>query len=493
MKKFLIVSSIILVLCFCFLASDLLLPIRNTNQYNINQTQFVSSPMGVKKGKKSFTSAKTKYIGKKQKQCEPFDDYENFDTCRFFEDSTNNKECNNCNNCDYSIIDCVGSTTKLAENEEQTLKVLFNNKTFLLDLKKYEIYSPVHTTILETNKFFRHGTTLEKMSEIERLVNNGLTYKQAFMLVCKNINVDIDKIYNACNFDPLDATIKYVPTSKKFYFTKEQIGYLLNEEVIYKNILDAFKNNQKALTLKATKLEPKYKEAQLKLCTNKRGSFTTNYSSSTNERKHNIKLALQKFNGVTLMPGETISFNKTTGVRNENTGYKQAKIILNGAYTEGAGGGVCQASTTLYNACIVSDIEVLTSQPHSLPASYVKAGLDAMVSYGSSDLVIKNTTDGAITFEANIRDDSCTVNVYGLSMNGTTIEVIGEILKEYDALPSSTVSASETNIEKNTIIRPAFKGFEVQTYALYKKDNKIVKTKKIRLSRYKSQSEIIAV
>jgi len=154
---------------------------------------------------------------------------------------------------------------------------------------------------------------------------------------------------------------------------------------------------------------------------------------------------------------------------------------------------VCQASTTLYNACIVSDIEVLTSQPHSLPASYVKAGLDAMVSYGSSDLVIKNTTDGAITFETNIRDDSCTVNVYGLSMNGTTIEVIGEILKEYDALPSSTVSASETNIEKNTIIRPAFKGFEVQTYALYKKDNKIVKTKKIRLSRYKSQSEIIAV
>jgi len=380
----------------------------------------------------------------------------------------------------------------LGETEQsQELKVLFNDKTFLLDLKKYEYNSPVHTTKLFEQKFSRHGSISDKMQTIEQLNATGLTLEQSFNIVCPNINKDVDKIYNTVNLKPKDATIKY--DNKKFIFTSEKNGYTIDKDNCYKTIFNAFTLGKTSIQLHPIKLEPTYKLADLKQCVYKRGEFETNISSSTNERKHNISLALKKFNGLTLMPNQTISFNKITGERTEKTGYKNAKVILNGNYVDGAGGGVCQASTTLYNACLVSDLKVMSSRPHTLPASYVKAGFDAMVSYGSSDLIIKNTTNGAITFETIVTDSTCKVKIYGLDMKDVNIELISEIINEYDSEPSKTISATEANVPSNTLVRPNFNGFEVQTYALYKKGNTIFKTEKIRLSRYKSQGEIWAI
>lgn len=378
-------------------------------------------------------------------------------------------------------------------DSEQQLKVLFNNKTFLLNLKDYEIYSPVHTTKLTENKYARNQSLENKLIEIEKLTNLGLSLKQSFNLVCPKIENDINNILKSANYNAMDAKIKLNTKTNKFEFTPEKYGYSLKEDDCYKLIFDAFKNNQSKLLLNATKVSPTYFLSDLKQCTNLRGAFSTNYALSTPERKNNIKLALSKFNGITLMPNQTLSFNKTTGERTEKKGYKQAKIILNGSYVDGTGGGVCQASTTFYNACLLSDIDVVSSCPHTLPASYVDAGFDAMVSFGSSDLIIKNTTNGPITFATSFTDTNCTVKVYGLSLNNIKIELISEVIKELDEKPNSTISALDKNVKPNTIVRPAFKGFEIQTHAIYKKDDVIFKTKKIRKSVYKSQGEIIAI
>ncbi len=378
------------------------------------------------------------------------------------------------------------------KSESQQIKVLFNNKTFLLDLKKYEINSPVHTTKLSEQKFARHGTLTEKVAEMQKLIDNGLSVKQAFNIVCINIDVDIQSILKKANLEPVDATIKFNKKTRSFNFSKERVGYKIRETELYESIFNALKNSEQKVKLNLTKLKPTYTENMLKQATNLRGTFSTNYQLSTPERKQNIKKALSCFDGLTLLPGASISFNSATGPRTEKTGYQQAKVILNGAYTDGIGGGVCQASTTLYNACLISDVGVISSSPHSLPASYVAPGFDAMVSYGASDLVIKNTTKNAITFVCEFTDSTCIVKVFGQKLD-YNIELINEVVKEYDELPSETISAKEKDLTPHTVVRPAFKGFEVQTYALYKKDDKIIKTQKIRLSRYKSQSKLIAV
>ena len=108
--------------------------------------------------------------------------------------------------------------------------------------------------------------------------------------------------------------------------------------------------------------------------------FSTDISSSTENRKNNVRLALSKFRGKTYVKGQQVSFNETVGPRTEENGFRAAKVILDGEFVEGIGGGVCQASTTLYNALLLSGNKILEKHRHSLRVSYVAPSFDAMVS-----------------------------------------------------------------------------------------------------------------
>ena len=145
----------------------------------------------------------------------------------------------------------------------------------------------------------------------------------------------------------------------------------------------------------------------------KKASYSTSIASSSDNRKHNVKLALAAINGSVLKDGEILSFNTKTGIRNEENGYKSAKIIVRNEYVDGVGGGVCQASTTLYNCALLAGLEVVSVNSHSLLPSYVEPSFDAMVNTGSSDLVIRNNTGGPIFIKACLKNDRAVVCIYG--------------------------------------------------------------------------------
>ncbi len=126
-------------------------------------------------------------------------------------------------------------------------------------------------------------------------------------------------------------------------------------------------------------------------CMEKLSSYATDYSSSSASRKHNIALAVKSVDGYVLGVGEEFSFNNVVGARTEENGYKKAKIIVKGKFTDGVGGGVCQVSTTLYNAVLRAGLCVKEAHSHSLPVGYVKPSFDAMVS-GGTDLKFINDT-----------------------------------------------------------------------------------------------------
>ena len=104
-------------------------------------------------------------------------------------------------------------------------------------------------------------------------------------------------------------------------------------------------------------------------------------------------MALEKFNGLVINPNEEISFNSITGPHTSENGYKSAIVIYNGEFTDGIGGGICQASTTLYNALLTSGVQINEVHKHTLPIRYVPLALDAMVSEYTADLKFVNTTD----------------------------------------------------------------------------------------------------
>lgn len=147
-----------------------------------------------------------------------------------------------------------------------------------------------------------------------------------------------------------------------------------------------------------------------------RAEFFTSYPASTEERKHNIKTAAAALDKTFVDVGAEFSFNLTVGERTEARGYKKAKIISRGRFEDGFGGGVCQVSTTLYNAVLLAGLEVSEYHPHSLPVSYIAPSFDAMVSFGSADFKFCNNTHNPVIIKVYADNSIIKIQIYGEPM-----------------------------------------------------------------------------
>ena len=152
---------------------------------------------------------------------------------------------------------------------------------------------------------------------------------------------------------------------------------------------------------------------EVKYDTHLLSTFTTYFDGTNENRAHNIRLAAEKINGSILADGDTFSFNATVGARTEEHGFKTAKIIEKGEFVEGIGGGVCQVSTTLFNAAILSGCKISEYHPHSLSVSYVPPSYDAMVSGTYFDLKFENVTGRTLYIRAFTGANYVKFNIYG--------------------------------------------------------------------------------
>lgn len=143
------------------------------------------------------------------------------------------------------------------------------------------------------------------------------------------------------------------------------------------------------------------------------GTYSTKLTDKTPGRLHNIKLGSSILNNATVRPGDTFSFNDTIGPRTEKTGFKEATIFDGkGNKTQGYGGGLCQISSTLYNAALGAGLSIEERHEHSRDVPYVKEGDDATVSYyDNEDLKFKNTLDKTITIKTIVAEDKLTVSI----------------------------------------------------------------------------------
>ncbi|MDR3602833.1 MAG: cell wall-binding repeat-containing protein [Desulfosporosinus sp.] len=145
--------------------------------------------------------------------------------------------------------------------------------------------------------------------------------------------------------------------------------------------------------------------------------FSTTFDSTMGNRTENILLAAKALDGKLLAPGEKFSFNESVGERTAEAGYKEALIIVGNTYTPGLGGGICQVSSTLYNAVILAHLEILERHPHSLPVDYVPSGQDATVSFPILDFRFRNNTDANLLIRSFIKGNTLTCQLYRKTEN----------------------------------------------------------------------------
>lgn len=220
-----------------------------------------------------------------------------------------------------------------------------------------------------------------------------------------------EKIY----LEPINAEVTFAPDSKvKFDIAKDTPGKCLNIEKTLAQIDKYLSRGRSAnIALTVDSITPQITEYSLRKATAVRKEFSTDFSRSSPDRKHNVKLALSQFNGMVLRPGDEVSFNKTVGPRTEERGYKTAKIIMDGQFVDGTGGGVCQTSTTLYNAALLADLKITEYHRHTLAVSYIQPSFDAMVNMSTADLKFVNDSNNYIFIKAWAEKDRAYVRLYG--------------------------------------------------------------------------------
>ena len=218
-----------------------------------------------------------------------------------------------------------------------------------------------------------------------------------------------------------------------------------------------------------------------------RASFYTTYSASSKERKHNIALACKSLNNTLVESFGEFSFNRCVGERTEKRGYQKAKIIVSGEFVDGVGGGVCQVSTTLYNALILAGLDILECHPHSLPVSYVEPSFDAMVNSGYADLKFINNTHNPIIIKAFANGDRLLIEIWGQKMKEKYIRK-SVVIKTLPALEEQVIFDTDGNYPdvfkgEYKWVRYGKEGLMSEGYLIKVLDKKTEK-KKIRSDRY---------
>lgn len=219
--------------------------------------------------------------------------------------------------------------------------------------------------------------------------------------------------------------------------------------------------------------------------------YNSRYDESNKNRTTNIKLASEKIDGTILMPGETFSYNKIVGARTIKSGYKEAAVYVNGKVVDGIGGGICQVSSTLYNAVLYANLEIVERRNHYFTTSYVPTSQDATVSYGTIDFKFKNNRTYPIKIECTAKNGISQVIIKGLKEE-TEYEV--EIQsKVTEVIPYTTKYIQNSNLEKGTqnIIQQGNDGCKSEAYKILKLNGKIVSKTLISKDSYNPMQEII--
>ena len=383
-----------------------------------------------------------------------------------------------------------------AKKFELTLK--HNNKTWHFDKQDFSVNSDIHT-IVEMAQLHEdyYGDYQQQLDYL----NNNKNINVAFNYLFLGLDEKIENVIKEIEYMPIDSQIIFDVTQENmFSYSDDKKGLKVDKNALYERINDAFiKSNNVVVEIPTMEINAEFTKERNKSITKKISSFSTNVADSTGGRKSNVKLALDKFNGMIIKNGETVSFNKITGPHTLENGYKTATIIYNSRFVEGVGGGVCQASTTLYNALLRANIQIDEVNKHTLPVKYVPLALDAMVSEYISDLRFTNNTGAPIYIKTYSDSESVSVEIYGkpndegytYDTRSETVQIIshtGDIVK-----PDEKGEYVDKVLFKGEYFRLTYprEGYEAISYLQTYKDGELIEEKEIRHEIYKPQNGIV--
>ncbi|MFD2671940.1 VanW family protein [Marinicrinis sediminis] len=220
--------------------------------------------------------------------------------------------------------------------------------------------------------------------------------------------------------------------------------------------------------------------------------YTTSYTRSSAGRVHNIEKTAATIDKMVLHPGDIFDYQEVIDLTRSTYGFREAPVIVNGKLVPGVGGGICQVSSTLYNAALLYGLEVIERQPHSLPVSYVPLGQDATFASGSINFRIRNQTHSSVLIHTETADKKLTVKLFGKRDPAVRYHIRSEIVNTLPP-PDKFVYQSSLGKGQSRVLSQGKTGYEVQTTRDLFRQGNLVSSTLISKDRYAPKPRLVAV
>lgn len=398
---------------------------------------------------------------------------------------------------DMSGLTLAEGIDRLTQSKKSELenRIEISTKEFYAN-KYYINYSDLGYTYniqevaTEAFQIGREGNVLERYRRVKELEANMMGFhltsthdltraKEVFAQIAEDINID-----------PIDSTFDF--NEGDIIITKDRQGRRVNVDKMYEDLEAGFPGIEK-IQIFVEYISPEFTEDYYGKINGIIGGFSTNFYGSAPGRIHNIKLSASSFKGMLVLPGEVVSYNDTTGPRQERFGYQEAPVILNGELTPGMGGGVCQTSTTLYNALLLADLEIVERHPHSISPTYVPRGTDGAVATGYLDLRFRNNFDHPIYIDSYVIGNNVFFNIYGdLKSRDYSVRIETQLL---ETIPYKVREVLDETLKpgERVLVQDGRTGYKVNTYKSIIRDDQVVSRDRISYDYYRERDYIYKV
>jgi vancomycin resistance protein YoaR len=381
------------------------------------------------------------------------------------------------------------------QTEQFALTIAYEGHNWRITSQEVPVGVQSDRALRQAYAYGRGGTLQQRYAQVVALAQHGVRLETTLGYDRDRVRELTDEVADRIDQPPQNARLSaFNPTARSFVFEEGKPGLLADREKLYADVtaaLDA-KIYDAAVQVQTTPTAPTLTQADIAPLYGRVSAFSTTTTDDRN-RNNNINLSAQAINGRMLMPGDKLSFNESTGQRTPAKGYLEAGAISGGQLIDETGGGVCQTSSTLFNAVVRADLEILTRTQHAWPSTYVEKGEDAAVDYPRLDFVFRNNQDTPVFIIAWYENRTVTVEVYGKLMPpGRSIDLYSETLKTYK--PSDEViytRSASLPAGSSKVAKKKRTGYLVDTYKVYYQDGAELQRDRLWRTEYKAiQQEV---
>lgn len=510
-KKFIIFFVIPLIVLIILLAIlSTIFALINMNNTNIIDGVFIQgidvSNLSVEDAKSKLSSIVNEYISKEitlkygdfSKTLVPSQFNVNFDVDSAIQTAYSIGRSGNVFENNFAILNALLNSNNIGQNMEYDSELL---DALLLELnnelpgrmENSGYYVDGTSLIIDSGKEGVNVDTEVLANRIAKALND--INNQDIVIEIPVVNVapspiDLDAIYNEVHKDPVDAYY----TTDPYVVHPSSTG--LDFDIPMDEAREMLKTYQEEYTipLKVTYPSVSTNDIGSEAFPDLLSSFRTSFTSSNSNRSTNIRLCSEKINGTVLMPGETFSFNRVVGKRTPEAGFKPATAYSGGKVVQEYGGGICQVSSTLYNAVLYANLEITERTNHGYKPSYVDPGLDATVSWGGPDFKFTNNRDYPIRIVCDTSNKILNIYIYGLKRD-TDYKVVLDA-QYVSTVYFKTVYQKDSSLAsgQSRVIQSGSNGCKTATYKyLYDANGTLVSSECISRDTYNPHNKIVAV